>query len=131
MGKKTIIATKIIIAAVAVALIGWDIFVAINGCEDDTISEVILNWSKELVSVPFAYGILLSHFFLPRKQVPSWWKKLLGVGLSGVAMIGIDIYSHNGGVGFGWMNSCLLIPVVLGAVIGYFCWPQQKTPDKT
>ena len=126
MNKKAILVTKIIIAAVAVGLIGWDIYAAINGSEDDTISEVILGWSKKFISIPFAYGVLLAHFFMPRKKVPVWWKRLLGVGLSGAAVIGLDVYNHSNG-GASWINSCLLIPVVVGAVVGFFFWPQQKT----
>lgn len=54
-----------ILIAVAVVLIGWDIYVAINDERGDTISEILL-WVGEHPILPFAFGVLMGHLFWPQ-----------------------------------------------------------------
>jgi hypothetical protein len=66
-------ATIIILIATALALIGWDIYVAVveSGQGNDpaaggTISEVILGFARSHPVVPFSFGVLMGHFFWPQ-----------------------------------------------------------------
>jgi uncharacterized membrane protein len=55
-----------ILIAVALLLIGWDIYVAVNKDEGDTISEILL-WVSKHPIMPFAFGVLMGHLFWPQK----------------------------------------------------------------
>lgn len=54
-----------ILIAVALLLIGWDIYVAVNKDEGDTISEIFL-WVSRHPIVPCAFGVLMGHLFWPQ-----------------------------------------------------------------
>lgn len=58
---KTI--TTIIMLAAIFILIGWDIFVAARPPEGDTISEIIRQSAFRHPIIPFAFGVLIGHFF--------------------------------------------------------------------
>jgi hypothetical protein len=54
-----------ILVAVALILIAWDVYVAVNAEEGDTISEVLLFVSRHPV-LPFVFGVLAGHLFWPQ-----------------------------------------------------------------
>lgn len=54
-----------VLIAVAVILIAWDIYVACCGTDGDTISEVMLFFSKHPI-IPCGFGVLMGHFFWPQ-----------------------------------------------------------------
>jgi hypothetical protein len=56
-----------ILITVAVLLIGWDIYVAISPPSGDTISEVILGFSRKHPVVGFAFGVLMGHLLWPQR----------------------------------------------------------------
>lgn len=60
--------TLIVIIATIAVLIGYDIFAAVTGGMDATISAVLLKWSKEYLVIPFAAGLLCGHLFWSQKQ---------------------------------------------------------------
>lgn len=62
-GKKMTLGVMAISAA---ALIGWDIVVAANEQEGDTISEILLKSSRRVPVVAVAWGILTGHLFWPQ-----------------------------------------------------------------
>lgn len=47
-------------------LVGWDIYVAINPPDGDTISEVLFQWAGDHPVVPFVIGVLCGHWFWPQ-----------------------------------------------------------------
>lgn len=64
-----------ILVATTLALIGWDIYVAVaesgQGNDPDaggTISEVVLGFARNHPVVPFAFGVLMGHFFWPQRS---------------------------------------------------------------
>lgn len=59
--------TKIIIIAIAIALIVYDIFVYIYGGGLTTISNVILSWSTKWPFINSATFFLMGHLFWPQK----------------------------------------------------------------
>lgn len=58
-----------IILGVTAILIGWDIFVAVNPPQGDTISEIIQEFATKHPVIPFAFGVLMGHFFWPVKPI--------------------------------------------------------------
>ena len=57
--------TGIGIIAVTFGAIVYDIFMVMNDQKHDTISEVIRTAAKKMLLVPFAFGLLMGHFFWP------------------------------------------------------------------
>jgi len=57
--KQTLIA----IASVTVMVISYDIFAVLKWGIDATVSNVIVEISKKLPIIPFAFGMLMGHFF--------------------------------------------------------------------
>lgn len=57
-----------ILVATALFLIGYDIVVAVNKEEGDTISEVTLDKAIRYPIIPFALGVVMGHLFWPQKK---------------------------------------------------------------
>jgi hypothetical protein len=62
--KKTIIRLSILAAIV----IGWDIFLANNAPDGDTISESVLYVAHRHPALPFILGVIMGHLFWPQKS---------------------------------------------------------------
>jgi NAD kinase len=62
--KKLTIAFMIIITAI---IIVFDIYVAVVGGDGDTISAVLLTYSKEYPVISFAIGFICGHIFWPNQ----------------------------------------------------------------
>jgi hypothetical protein len=67
-------ATKIIIIAIIIIVVGYDIAVAILGNEGETISEILYGYSLRFPVIPFSFGFLMGHLFWPVKPV-EWFLK--------------------------------------------------------
>jgi len=78
--------TTIILIAVAVVLIVWDIIVVFNNVEGDTESAIIWEATKAgATSLPFLFGALCTHFFWPtqRRILPhAVWVIAIGLVLA-------------------------------------------------
>jgi len=112
--------TKIVIIAVVVGLIGYDIFVVVEPTEGDTISEVTLSWAWQSAFVPFALGVLGGHFTWPRKASPTFRKwSALGLLAFGVALLGADFLNLTPNV----MPVIYFLP---GVLAGHIFWPQVQ-----
>lgn len=46
-----------------VVLASWDIYLAISPPKGDTISEVIRSVGRKYLIIPFAFGVLIGHWF--------------------------------------------------------------------
>lgn len=57
--------TIAILIAVAALLIAWDVWIYVQPPGGDTISEIVHGWARKYTSVPFAFGVLMGHFFFP------------------------------------------------------------------
>jgi len=58
-----------LLIGVAVLLISWDIYVAFfnkTPNSKDTISGVVLGFAQKHPVIPFAFGVLMGHFFWPQ-----------------------------------------------------------------
>jgi hypothetical protein len=60
--------TAFVIIGTIAALIGWDIYAEEEGGNEATISQEILKASKANPIVPFAFGVLMGHFFASQKN---------------------------------------------------------------
>jgi hypothetical protein len=56
-----------ILLSVTIGLIAWDIHLATNPVQGDTISEIILKLAYQHPVLPFIVGILCGHFFWPQR----------------------------------------------------------------
>lgn len=118
--KTKILITKIFILFVFVAVVIFDIVVALNGemGEGDTISEVTLATSLRIHFIPYAVGVLMAHLFWPRKR------KELPFAL---ALIGCIVI----GIGYQYLTHIInlrIIPifsVAIGIFPGYLLWYQD------
>lgn len=86
--KKTEVAVILIIAILS----AWDVWLYMQG-PGNTISEVQREWSLTHPVIPFGWGVLGGHFYLPTSPWrPAWGPKALAVlgilllvgGLAGV-----------------------------------------------
>lgn len=55
-----------VMAAATAALVGWDIVVAANKEDGDTISEILLKASRKVPIITLAWGALSGHLFWPQ-----------------------------------------------------------------
>jgi len=46
----------------------WDIYVATNEVPDDTISEIIRDWSHRLYVIPYGLGGIMGHWFVNKER---------------------------------------------------------------
>ena len=121
--------TLIVMAVCASVLIGWDIVVAFFNKvpnEEDTISGITLGASIYAWTIPYAFGALGGHLFMPGYflEAVTWWGMtlLLGFGIAlgvfGIAF-GRKLNQGKGRVAlraYGVLNA--------GIVMGHLFWPQ-------
>lgn len=120
MGTKTL--TKLVLAATTVGLIGYDVFVAVEPTQDDTISEVINLLAADHPILPFAWGVLTGHLFLRKDWNHELLKSNARYGVlagSGILVTIASFLSIIPDVGAGpWL--------LAGTAIGWLFWPQYK-----
>ena len=118
--------TLVTMGVVTVALIGWDIYVATNTLEGDTISEIMLLFAQKRMIVPMFFGVLMGHWFWPRAYRLVPWQWTIGV-LCGVTLlvVGWDIIDHhwNSRV-YDFLVKWPILIVTAGTFIGHFFWSQ-------
>jgi len=56
--------TIVFIILVTVGVLGTDAGIAMKWGGDATISTVITTYSHKILAIPFAFGLLMGHFFL-------------------------------------------------------------------
>lgn len=55
--------TKKVVFGATAALLGYEAWTLINKDEGDTISETVWESAKDRPLIPFAFGLLMGHFF--------------------------------------------------------------------
>ena len=68
LSSKTAKITGWGMAAVTVGLTVWDIVVASNDTDGDTISEIILGFAGDWPILAVAFGVLAGHLFWPQTK---------------------------------------------------------------
>jgi hypothetical protein len=59
----TVTLTSYVMLGAAALLIAYDVYVAVNDTSGDTISEIITKHSLRRPIIPFAFGVLIGHWF--------------------------------------------------------------------
>ncbi len=60
--------TKVLLLIVLAALVGYDVWVMATVGQDASISKTIIDWGLNYPMVPFAFGVLIGHFFWQLKK---------------------------------------------------------------
>jgi hypothetical protein len=118
--------TTIIMSVAFAGLIGWDVYVAFFNRQpnrEDTISGILLGWSKRVWILPYAFGVLGGHLFLPALFGPVvgqvFGVLVLVVSAALVTFAGIAI--RDAGRRWPWQAPVL---IVSGVLMGHLFWPQ-------
>lgn len=110
-------------AAIALALTGWDIVLATDAVEGNTISKVLGRGSREWPLLAYLWGVLGGHFFLghgPAITTPTGdfritiWSMWIGLILN-------FWYRHEAVSLPTWAYAAVL---VAGMIVGHFFWSQ-------
>lgn len=70
-GEDRMTARRITILLLSIAIVvlgGWDIYVAVNDANGDTISEIVLAASVQRPIIPFVLGVICGHLFWPQTK---------------------------------------------------------------
>lgn len=105
-------------------LIGWDIVAAVSPEQGDTISELIQKTGTNWLALPFAFGALMGHFFLPRRKMPTFVQYWLGFGaLTGITL-GLFVFKAFASKLF---FNHTLVALLVGVPVGSALWPQRTS----
>jgi hypothetical protein len=120
MKKNTILMTKIFMLVVFLIVVVYDIVMATNKIQGDTISEITLFYSFRIAFIPYALGFLCGHLFWPmdkKRSIHAIVSILIGI-ITGIILtmivkkIGVQVTP--------------IIFLILGIPCGHLLWPQQK-----
>jgi len=88
-------------------------------------------------TIPFVWGVLTAHLFIPRRRVLNEFGILLSVifmGIIALSVLIIDIINTVvGGVSIWYINilsTHLIIPLLIGGLLGWLLVPQKKRPKQ-
>ena len=116
--------TKIVILSITLLLIIFDIIVATDAIERNTISQIFAAYANIYPIIPIAWGTLTGHFLFNRsfasyRKRPYYNKRYIILSAIGVALVALTIFS--------------LLPQIsasiyfcIGCIIGFELWPQFK-----
>ncbi len=106
----------ITVGAVLLALIVWDIFLAVDDIGGNTWSELLRDAGKLTPVVPWLGGLVVGHLFHPGKNADP----LIDAPGNALVLLGLTLLFVI--IGF-FMTVPTWVPVPLGAVAGAFLWP--------
>ena len=116
--SKTI--TKFVMAATIVLVVGYDVWVYMEPTPGDTVSEILLAAAGTWSVLPFGFGVLAGHLFVPsgRDRDVVWLLR------SAVLAAGVSL------VNYALDNT---IPpaasLLVGGLVGAAWWSQKGNPD--
>lgn len=119
-------ATICVMAICAAVLIGWAVFVRFGNDETgDTISALSLQASLSCWVVPYAFGVLGGHLFMPGMPLPSttWWSVLLLV-VVGIMVGAVGIWKRRLPFTKPQIIARAFGLMILGILCGHLFWPQ-------
>jgi len=107
--------TLVVAAVLALAAVGWDIFVAVSPENGDTFSELFLQGSGAWPALPYALGVVAGHLAWPNSYRLGWWALL-----SAVPAVVLLLWRPT-------VPSVVMLAV--GLLVGHFVWPQKPPPN--
>lgn len=105
-----------------VTLLVWavyDSFAATNKIKGDTISAVLEIYSHKWITLPFAFGYMIGHWFFPMEANRCW---LATLGPIAVLLLVLGIMDHLR-LHPGKEHTPYI--VLAGIVMGHFLWPNN------
>lgn len=123
---RTVLVTKITLAVVTLALIIYDIWVAVEPTRGDTISEVLGLLAVKYPAISYAWGVLTGHLFLHRSWASYPFKthrRYAGIAFASVVPIAANM--------IGFPAQHISVWLLFGALAAYMFWPQFRENFKT
>jgi hypothetical protein len=118
--------TAILMIVVTASVIGYDIWAAIVGGGEATISNVFISFSWQHATLPWAWGILAGHLTWPVKADMERFERFLRLGAMALATLTLLILDIQGII----PRMVPIIPMACGVCAGHFGWPQRATEEK-
>ena len=122
--------TIVVMGIGATLLIGWDIYVAFGNREPnerDTISGILLGWGKGTWILPFAFGVLVGHLFLPASPISLVdCPRLLCIGVllaQGLTITMVGVWMRKRWAKWPWPYEAPAL-IVVGILSGHMLWYQ-------
>jgi len=117
MRKKT----TILLYLVGASLLVWDIIVAVNDIQGDTISEIIRDVSYKIWFIPWGFGGIMGHLFWHKKNEDE--TRVAAMIGSSTALIGTNVAAYHLQWPMYWW--CVLLIFCTAFVLAHFWWPQK------
>jgi len=114
--------TKALLLITAITWIVWDFVPFFDPTPGDTISEVICYYALRCITLPFVFGVLVGHFFMPVSENAEQYPKSLITLL--VLTIGIDILIYK--INMIGVFHYPIIWVLTGIGVGAALWQQRR-----
>jgi hypothetical protein len=112
--------TRLVLGVSTLGLIGYDIWVAQEPTDGDTISEVVNILSGEHPIIPYAWGALTAHLFSRKdwkSQAVKGNSRYVALGSSGIIVLVAGFFGILPDVGAApWLMA--------GGLAGWTLWPQ-------
>lgn len=129
MKKIFITITKILLIAVPVIYLIWDIIVASTDHWSATLSKIL---KKSAIAFPFiaaAWGVLTSHFFLSKEGIALFGflgktRFYIWIPLASLFLISMIVAWFKKSVYLHYMGDHLIIPLAFGIILGLM-WYQK------
>jgi hypothetical protein len=122
--------TIVLLALCTAALIVWDVYVAFGNRvpnKRDTISGILLGWSRAAWILPYAFGVLVGHLFLPESPLSLVsCPRLLCIAVlmaAGFMFTAISTWLWWRGTRWAWPYQAPVL-LILGVLSGNMLWYQ-------
>lgn len=122
MRKKT----TILLYLVGSALLIWDVIVATNDMQGDTISEIIRDVAYKIWFIPWGFGGIMGHFFWHKKSGGK--SNLFAMVGSTTAVIGANVAAYHLQWTIEWW--VVLVIFLAGMIGGHLWWAQRAKGGK-
>ena len=63
--------TMIFVPAVILAILGYDVFAYMNGGQQSTVSNVVIEWSHQYPAMTFFIGFVMGHLFWQMRKLDT------------------------------------------------------------
>lgn len=106
------------------ALLLWDVYLALDGIDGNTWSEVAREASRVHPFVPWILGASIGHLFHHRDDLPPIIEPSAASTIMFLLTLGILVLGLTGLELLGWQITAIAL---LGLVVGYGLWPKPRT----
>lgn len=133
---------KIHASAKVIIRVGWwvvgvitalDVVLAFDGIPENTWSELMRQYGRTHLILPWLCGVLIGHLFHPKDDLQPLRNRDPREGSSFIALLSVLLLVV--GIGAFFLNRCfppyiMTIVAILGIGAGNFLWPIRRDPNK-